>query len=79
MAEKTEKMDYKKKYKDLYLPKAKPALIEVPPIPFIMVDGKGAPEDEAYQQAVATLYALTFTIKMSKMSAHQLDGYFADA
>ena len=71
-----DKLDYKKEYKDLYLPKAKPMLVEVPSISFIMVDGKGAPEGEEYQNAVEALYALTFTIKMSKMGGMQPEGYF---
>ncbi|MBC5648317.1 GyrI-like domain-containing protein [Christensenella tenuis] len=71
-----DKLDYKKEYKDLYLPKAKPMLVEVPPIHFIMVDGKGAPEDVEYQNAVRALYALSFTIKMSKMGGMQPEGYF---
>jgi hypothetical protein len=72
------KLDYKKEYKDLYMPKAKPSIVEVPPIRFIMVDGKGNPNDEGgeYQQAVELLYALTYTIKMSKMGANKPDGYF---
>jgi len=62
------KLDYKKEYKDLYMPKTKPSIVEVPAIRFIMVDGKGNPNDEGgeYQQAVELLYALTYTIKMSK-------------
>ena len=71
-----EKLDYKKEYKDLYLPKTKPALIDVPPICFIMADGKGAPGGEEYQSALHALYALTFTIKMSRMSGRQPEGYF---
>ncbi|MGM9987878.1 MAG: GyrI-like domain-containing protein [Bacillaceae bacterium] len=71
-----EKVDYKKQYKDLYIPKQKPALIDVPPMNFIMVDGKGEPAGECYQQAMQILYFLTFTIKMSKMSGQQPDGYF---
>lgn len=71
-----EKLDYKKEYKDLYLPKAKPMLIEVPAMNFIMVDGKGAPEGEEYPQAMQALYSLSFTIKMSKMGGKQPDGYF---
>ncbi len=65
-----EKLDYKKAYKDLYLPKPKPMLIEVPPMNFIMVDGQGDPDPEGgeYQQAVELLYAITYTIKMSKLS-----------
>lgn len=71
-----EKLDYKKEYKDLYLPKQKPMLIDVPRMNFIMVDGKGEPAGKEYQNAMQVLYALTFTIKMSKMSGQQPKGYF---
>jgi len=70
------KFDFKKEYKDLYLPGKKPALIEVPDMNFIMVDGRGEPGGESYQKAISALYALTFTIKMSKMGTWQPDGYF---
>ncbi len=69
------KLDYKKEYKDLYLPKEKPMFIKIPPINFIMVDGKGAPEGEEYQSALQILYSLSFTIKMAKGS-NRPDGYF---
>ena len=60
--------DYKKEYKDLYMPKSKPMLIQVPSMNFIMVDGKGDPSNsEAFQQAVEILYGLSYAIKMSKM------------
>lgn len=72
----TKKIDYKKDYQDLYLPKTKPMLIDVPPMNFIMIDGAGDPNHEEYQQAVGVLYALTFTIKMSKMSGNQPPGYY---
>lgn len=71
-----EKLDYKKEYPDLYLPKAKPMLIDVPPICFIMISGKGAPGGEAYTRAMQALYSLSFTIKMSKMGKNPLEGYF---
>lgn len=71
----TEKMDFKKVYKDLYLPKTKPMLIEVPPMNFIMIDGAGDPAHEDYQQAIGMLYSLAFTIKMSKMSGNRPKGY----
>lgn len=62
-------LDYKKEYKDLYMPKDKPMLIEVPPMNFIMVDGEGDPnKNSGFEQAVALLYGLTFTIKMSKIT-----------
>lgn len=71
-----DKLDYKKEYKDLYMPKTKPMVIDVPPISFIMVDGKGAPDGEEYQNAVQAIYALSFTIKMSKMGKSVPQGYF---
>lgn len=71
-------LDYKKAYKDLYMPKAKPVLIDVPAMTFIMVDGKGNPNTEGgeYQQAVELLYALCYTVKMSKMGKNKPEGYF---
>lgn len=71
-----DKFDYKKEFKDLYMPKTKPVLIDVPAMNFIMMDGKGDPNGAEYQNVVSTLYALTFTIKMSKMSGKQPEGYF---
>lgn len=72
------KMDYKKEYKDLYLPKTEPCVIDVPAICFIMVDGEGNPNTEGgeYQQAVELLYGLSYSIKMSKMGGNQPEGYF---
>lgn len=71
-----EKLDYKKQYKDLYLPGQKPMVIDVPAIPFVMVDGVGAPEGENYQAALQILYSIAFTIKFSKMKGPGLPGYF---
>ncbi len=72
-----QKFDYKKEYKDLYLPKAKPMLIKVPSINFIMVDGIGDPNNNpSFEKAVELLYGLSFTIKMSKMKGNQPEGYF---
>lgn len=72
----SDKLDYKKEFKDLYMPKSKPVLVEIPQMNFIMIDGKGDPYKEEYQNALSVLYALTFTIKMSKMSGSQPEGYF---
>ena len=73
-----EKLDYKKSFKELYLPKSKPSLIDVPEMSFIMVDGKGNPNEEGgeYQAAVELLYGLSYTIKMSKMGDNKPEGYF---
>jgi hypothetical protein len=73
---KADKLDYKKEYKDLYLPPSKPVLIDVPMMNFIMVDGTGDPQGEEYQHALEILYALTFTIKMSKMNGTRPTGYY---
>lgn len=72
-----EKLDYKKEYKDLYQPKTKPSIIEVPEMIFIAIDGKGNPNTSSeYKEALKILYGLSFTIKMSKMSGTQPEGYF---
>ncbi|MDL2289393.1 GyrI-like domain-containing protein [Clostridia bacterium OttesenSCG-928-F22] len=71
-----QKVDYKKRDKQLYLPPKQPTLMEVPRMGFFMVDGKGAPQGEQYQNALQALYAVTFTIKMSKMGVNRLEGYF---
>lgn len=70
--------DYKKEYKEFYLPPAKPGLVTVPPMNFIAVRGKGDPNTEGgeYQRAMGLLYGIAFTIKMSKMSDHRIEGYF---
>ncbi len=70
--------DYKKEYKEFYLPKNKPELVEVPAMNFIAVRGKGDPneEDGAYKDAIGLLYAIAFTIKMSYKGDHKIDGYF---
>lgn len=72
-----EKLDYKKQYKDLYQPPAKPSIIDVPKMLFITVEGSGNPNTSAsYQEALEILYGLSFTIKMSKMNGTQPEGYF---
>ena len=71
-----EKLDYKKQYKDLYLPPKKPVVVDVPEMVFLMVDGWGAPEEPSYQEAVSLLYSVAFTIKMSKRNGSQPEGYF---
>ena len=60
------KFDFKKENKNLYSSKQKPALVDIPPFKFIMIDGKGKPKGENYQNAMQILYSITYTIKMSK-------------
>ena len=70
--------DYKKEYKEFYMPKNKPEIVDVPEMNFIAVRGKGNPNDEAgdYKAAIGLLYGIAFTIKMSKKGNHTIDGYF---
>lgn len=72
------KLDYKKKYKELYQPKLVPSVVDVPLMQFIAIDGKGNPNDEngEYQGAVEILYALSYAIKMMPKSGNTPSGYF---
>lgn len=72
-----DKLDYKKEYKDLYQPKTKPSIIEVPEMIFIAIDGEGNPNScPEYKAAIEVLYGLSYAIKMSKMNGTQPAGYF---
>ena len=70
--------DYKKEYKEFYLPSRKPHLITVSPMNFVAVQGKGDPNDPAgeYQAAMEVLYGLAYTIKMSYKGSHRMEGFF---
>ena len=70
--------DFKKEYKEFYLPKDKPDIVKVPSMNYIAVRGEGDPnqEDGGYKKAIGLLYGIAFTIKMSKKGDHQIDGYF---
>ena len=70
--------DYKKEYKEFYLPKAVPGIITVPKMNYIAVRGQGDPNAESgeYKASIGLLYGIAFTIKMSKKGSHQIDGYF---
>lgn len=70
--------DYKKEYKEFYLPPAKPMLVDVPPMNYLAVRGSGDPnaENGAYKRSIELLYGMAYTIKMSKKGDHRIDGYF---
>lgn len=70
--------DYKKEYKEFYMPKKKPGIVEIPKMNYIAVRGKGNPNDEngEYKSSIGLLYAIAFTIKMSYKGTHKIDGYF---
>ena len=70
--------DYKKEYKEFYMPKAKPSIVTVPKMNYMAVRGKGNPNDEKgeYKASIGLLYGIAFTIKMSYKGDHKIDGYF---
>ncbi|MCQ4936379.1 GyrI-like domain-containing protein [Anaerotignum propionicum] len=70
--------DFKKEYKEFYMPKNKPSIINIPKMTFIAVRGKGNPnvKDGEYQVAVGLLYGIAYTIKMSYKGDYKIDGFF---
>ena len=70
--------DFKKEYREFYLPKAKPEIVTVPPANYVAVRGEGDPNVEggAYQQAIGVLYAVAYTLKMSYKTDHRIDGFY---
>ena len=71
--------DFKKEYKEFYMPKDKPEIVTVPAANYIAVRGAGDPNepDGAYQQAIGVLYAVAYTLKMSDRTDHRIDGFFS--
>lgn len=70
--------DYKKEYKEFYMPKNKPSIVKIPKMNYIAVRGEGNPNDEngAYKNAIGLLYGVAYTLKMSYKSPHQIEGFF---
>lgn len=70
--------DFKKEYKEFYMPKNKPVIVEVPQANYIAVRGKGDPNETggAYQQAIGVLYAVAYTLKMSYKTDYKIEGFF---
>ena len=70
--------DFKKEYKEFYMPKNKPEIVIVPKANYIAVRGKGDPNKEngAYQQAISVLYAVAYTLKMSHKTDHKIKGFY---
>jgi len=70
--------DFKKEYKEFYMPKDKPQIVNVPKANYIAVRGKGNPNEEGgvYQQAISVLYAVAYTLKMSYKSDYKIEGFF---
>ena len=70
--------DFKKEYREFYLPKNKPEIVTVPPASYIAVRGQGDPNEEggAYQAAIGVLYAVAYTLKMSYKTDYRIEGFY---
>lgn len=70
--------DFKKEYKEFYLPKSVPSIVNVPSMNYAAVRGTGDPNEDggAYQQAIGILYGISYTIKMSYKSDYRIKGFF---
>ena len=69
------KIDLKKELKSLYQPSAKAvALVEVPAMNYLMIDGEGDPNtSKAYTAAIETLFAVAYTVKFAVKRAQEID------
>lgn len=70
--------DFKKEYKEFYMAKNRPELVNVPRANYIAVRGEGDPNEEggAYQRAISVLYAVAYTLKMSYRTGYTMEGFF---
>lgn len=71
-----DKIDYKKNYKNLYLPKAEPVIISVPTIKFAVIEGQGDPNDDGFAADTAALYSFSYAVKMSYKGKDVPTGYY---
>ncbi len=70
--------DFKKEFKEFYLPASKPQIVMVPVMNYLAVRGKGNPNEEGgeYKTALEQLYGVAYTLKMSYKSDYRIDGFF---
>ena len=70
--------DFKKEYKEYYMPKNNPEIVNVPEANYIAIRGKGNPNEEGgeYQRAIGVLYAVAYTLKMSYKTDYKIEGFF---
>lgn len=71
-----EKLEYKKAYKNLYLPNNNPTILEIPPINFAIIEGQGDPNSDDFAQATAALYSFSYAVKMSYKSQNIPAGFY---
>jgi hypothetical protein len=72
----SQKIEYRKTYKHIYVPKTTPAIIDVPKMPYIIVSGSGNPNNEEFAKATEALYSVSYAVKMSYKSNDVPPGYY---
>jgi hypothetical protein len=70
------KYEWRKQEKSLYLPKAKPELVTIPPMKFFMIDGEGNPNSQAFSTRVEALYSLAYAVRMMPKNGYTPEGYY---
>jgi hypothetical protein len=66
------KIDLYKLHQAEYAATRKPALVELKPATYLAIAGQGAPGGEQFSASIGALYAMAFTIKMTrKLAGHQ--------
>lgn len=70
--------DFKKEYKEFYLPKKKPSIVKIPKMNYLAVRGQGDPNDPEgeYIKSIQLLYGIAYTLKMSYKSDYKIEGFF---
>ena len=70
--------DFKKEYKEFYLPKNVPQIVTVPRANYIAVRGKRNPNEDGgeYKTVISVLYAVAYTLKMSYKTDYNIEGFF---
>ncbi len=59
----SQRLDLEREYPDFYKAPRRPQLVDLPEMPYLVVDRTGDPDGEAFQQAVSGLYAIAYALK----------------
>ena len=70
------KHEWRKHEKELYIPKEKPELVDVPPMNFITISGKGDPNQQDFADRIGALYPIAYAIRMMPRNGFTPEGYF---
>lgn len=67
------KVEWRKQYKDIYIPKQKPTIVELESMKYITIEYLGNPNNEEFSLVMEALYGLSYSVKMK---SKQLDNYY---